>query len=639
MKIKSIIFVLVLFILPLSVQGFSGDYNVLSPDGNLALKIFLKNNKIHYEIDWFGKKMIKTSTLDYFEDDDVVVERHKLSNVDKHWETVWGQQKKIRNHYQELELSIASNNTKSRFLARVYNDGIAFRFILDSSNKPKNILWECSYITKENSKFYLPNGEKEPLGPITIEALYSEQIKPGKRGKKKHLHIPLVVETPEHLYMAIFESDLYAAKGFQTMKIEADVKRNAIVSKNKAITTETELKSPWRVILLGKTIGDFIVNNVAINLATPNILENSDWVKPGKSLWDWRVHGYRAKDGFTYGINNESYYRFIDFAAANNIEYFLIDDAWYTDVNLGSIEMSEKLDLEKVIAYANKKDVDIFLYYDRRKGSYGDEKLFEYYKSLGVKGIKYGFMGNKADFTRDAIQLSAESNLLIDFHDGPVPLAGITRTFPNAITREYCHAQQDSKKAFTPKTFVRMALINAIQGPLDMNNGIFDISGVNAKERQKGPRKPNSLHTTVTAEAARTLIIFSGLVCLPDAPEAYDAKQDLFEFIKKMPVGKWDESKVLHAKIDGYLSTARRSGEEWFIGSVHVNGGVLEIPLGFLEEDKIYEITFYEDTKQTNSKTNPEAYQVRTASIKKGAIIKAKMVAGGGHCMWIKPKN
>ncbi len=621
------------------MQGALSDYQVKSPDGNVALKVFLKNNKLNYEIVWSGKKMIETSTLEYFNGEEVIVESHKISNEDKHWEAVWGQQKNMRDHYQELELSISSNNKKSKFLARVYNDGVAFRFILDKENNTKDVLWQCTYSPKEKSHYYLPNGENEPLGPLTIEGLNLEQLKTSRKGKKRELRIPLAVKTPDDLYMAIFESDLYEAKGFQTMKIEADVKTNAIVSKNSAVATSTGLTSPWRVILLGKTMGDLIVNNVAINLATPNKLENSDWVKPGKSLWDWRVHGYTAKDGFTYGINNESYYRFIDFAAENNIEYFLIDDAWYTDVEPGNIEMSEKLDLAKVIAYAKKKDVAIFLYYDRRKGNYGDEKLFEYYKSLGVKGIKYGFMGNKPDFTRNAIESSAESNLLIDFHDGPVPLAGITRTYPNAVTREYCHAQQDSKKAFTPKTFVRMALINAIQGPLDMNNGIFDISGVNVGEREKGPRKPNSLHTTVTAEAARTLIVFSGLVVLPDAPEAYDAKQDLFEFIKKMPVGKWDESKVLHAKIDGYLSTARRSGEEWFIGSVHVNGGILDIPLDFLKENKSYTITYYEDAAKTNSKTNPEAYQVRTSTVKKGDVIKANMVAGGGHCMWIRPTN
>ncbi len=298
--------------------------------------------------------------------------------------------------------------------------------------------------------------------------------------------------------------------------------------------------------------------------------------------------------------------------------------------------LSEKLDLDKVIRYAEEKDVKLLLYYDRRQGDYGDEALFPYYKSLGMKGIKYGFMGSNVPFTRDAIKRSAESNLLIDFHDGPVPFTGVSRTYPNAITREFCHAQQDSRRAFTPKTFIRMALINAIQGPLDMNNGIFDISGVNAGEREKGPRNLNSLQTTVTAEAARTLIIFSGLVCIPDAPEAYLDKLDIFEFIKELPVGEWDETKILHAKMDSYISTARRHGDDWFIGSVHAEGGTLNIALDFLKANETYKITYYEDTEETDSKTNPEAYRVRTESVKKGDVVNAKIVAGSGHCMWIR---
>ncbi|WP_158973899.1 glycoside hydrolase family 97 catalytic domain-containing protein [Cellulophaga sp. L1A9] len=373
-----------------------------------------------------------------------------------------------------------------------------------------------------------------------------------------------------------------------------------------------------------------------LNVAAPNQIKNSSWIKPGKTLWDWRVHGYTADDGFTYGINNESYYRFLDFASENDIEYFMIDAGWYSDVKQGQIEMSENLNFDKVTNYAAEKGVSLLLYYDRKRGDYGDEDLFSYFKSLGMKGIKYGFMGEDVPFTREAIQRSAENSLLINFHDGPVPFTGISRTFPNAISREFCHAQQDSRRAFTPKTFIRMALINGIQGPLDMNNGIFDISGVNAGYREKGPKKLNSLFTTVSAEAARTLIIFSGLVCIPDAPEAYAAKSDLFEFIKQIPVAKWDETRVLHAKMDSYISTARRHGDDWYIGSVHADGGTLNINLDFLKENKAYKITYYEDTEETDSETNPEAYQVRTSTVKKGDIIKAKMVAGGGHCMWIR---
>jgi alpha-glucosidase len=439
--------------------------------------------------------------------------------------------------------------------------------------------------------------------------------------------------------MALLESDLYAAPGFQSMNLGINFFDKKIESVNKVNLDKEKSTTPWRVILLGNSAGDLVVNTTPLNLATPCQLENTDWIKPGKTLWDWRVHGYTAPDGFVYGINTESYMRFIDFAAKNDIEYFLIDDAWYTKATKGHFELSAKLDLQKVIDYAAEKKVDLMLYYDRRHGEFGDDELFPYYKSLGMKGVKYGFMGNQPDFTREAIQKSAKSNLLIDFHDGPVPFTGICRTYPNAIAREYCHAQQDSRKAFTPETFIKMALINAITGPLDMNNGNFDLNGINSGLRQKGPRIKNSYLSTVTSEVARTLIIFSGLVCIPDAPEAYAAKADLFEFIQKMPVGLWDESRILNSKIGDYITTARRHGKEWFVGSVYnQQGGTLEINLDFLDANQEYEVTFYEDTEETNCKTNPEAYRIRTGTVKKGDVIKAVLAPGGGHCMWIRPK-
>lgn len=446
-----------------------------------------------------------------------------------------------------------------------------------------------------------------------------------------------MVEQTQNRFISILESDLFSSKGFGTMKLKLNIKTGKLESNSKPKKTEGKVITPWKVVLFNKTAGNLVTNTATVNLAAPCELESTDWIKPGKTLWDWRVHGYTAPDGFEYGINTESYKRFIDFGEANGIEYFLIDDSWYKHVTKGHFELSDALDLQEVIDYAADKNIELMLYYDRVHGEYGDKELFPYYKSLSMKGIKYGFMGNNADFSRDAIKQSAESELLIDFHDGPVPYTGVRRTYPNAITREYCHAQQDSRRAFTPETFIKMALINAIQGPLDMNNGNFDLKGINAGKREKGPRELNSYLSTVVSEAARTLIIFSGLVCIPDAPEAYEAKADLFEFIKKMPVGKWDETKILNSSIGKNITTARRYGNQWFVGSViDQKGGSLDIKLDFLEAGKTYEVTFYEDTAETHCKTNPEAYQVRKGTVVKNDIIEAKLASGGGHCMWIK---
>ena len=604
---------------------------VSSPDKAIRIQLFENGGILSYSINRNGKNLILSSELSILPRQMVSVVNTNIKEEKNSWNPVWGQFSEITDHYNELQLSLDYEGVPATLYVRAYDGGSAFRFVIDDLPTEIKPAFFIEYGLSNTDEIYMPAGESMPKGPIFITDLAEMDSIPYR------WQVPLVIETNQNQFISLLESDLVSAPGFSVIDFEYDGERKKIISNNEFTFQENKLVTPWRLILLEEKIGDLLTNTVPQNVAAPLALEDPSWVRPGKTLWDWRVHGYTAADGFTYGIDTESYLRFIDFASENGIEYFMIDDAWYTDVSEGKIEMSDKLDLQRVMDYANDKGVSVLLYYDRRQGSYGDEALFPYYQKLGAKGIKYGFMGSNVSFTRDAIQLSAASKLLIDFHDSPVPFTGVTRTYPNAITKEYCHAQQDSRRAFTPQAFIRMALINALQGPLDMNNGCFDITGINAGEREKGPKAKN-LYTTVAAEAARTLIIFSGLVCIPDAPEAYAEKSDLFEFIKEMPVGKWDETKILHAKMDAYISTARRHGESWFIGSVYNEpGGTLPVTLDFLDAGKEYDITYYEDTDETHFKANPEAYRVRKGTVKKGTVINAKIAPGGGHCMWIRP--
>ena len=626
--------VFVLFVL-LSLQACSQKeqlYKLTSPDQRVMVKLKNGETGLNYQLIWEDQEMIALSQLAIFENTSVRVTGMTTASQDRIWNPVWGQFSEIRDFYNELILDLDFGTTQGKLFVRAYDKGIAFRYALTGYEEGTEATLFCEYNLAKDNNLYFPTAEDEPFGPLALSdfTLLEKQPKP---------RIPLVAEKSDK-YLSILESDLYSAKGFDVMTLGFNKEKGMLESYNKTVLQGDVTITPWRAILLGDGPGSLVTNTVPLNLAAPNKIEDPSWIKPGKTLWDWRVHGYTAPDGFTYGINTESYLRFIDFAAENDIEYFLIDDAWYSDVNPGEILLSDKLDLEKVTRYATEKGVDLILYYDNRHGTYGDQDLFPYYQSLGMKGIKYGFMGENVPFTQSALALAAESKLLVDFHDGPVPMIGVSRTMPNAITREFCHAQQDARRAFTPETFIKMALINAIQGPLDMNNGNFDIVGINSGKRQKGPSKQGSYLSTVVSEAARTLIIHSGLVCVPDAPEAYDAKQDLFEFIKKQPVGQWDESKILYGKIGTHISTARRHGESWFVGSaIDQKGGVLNITMDFLKEGMDYEATYYEDTPETHCKTNPEAYQVRVGALKKGDVVQAKMAPGGGHCMWIRPKK
>ena len=235
----------------------------------------------------------------------------------------------------------------------------------------------------------------------------------------------------------------------------------------------------------------------------------------------------------------------------------------------------------------------------------------------------------KVKETRHIVDLCAKHKLLCNFHDSPIPGSGDERTYPNYVTREFCHSQSDAKRSFSPETFCTSVFVNMLTGSLDMCNGLYSIKDADVER----PRIFQPVYTTVVAETARTFIVFSGMAIIPDIPEAYEAKADLFEFLERLPM-TWDETRVLHGKIGDYISIARRSGTTWFIGTACDEKGVtLPINLSFLDADVSYDAMIFEDAPDTHYMTNPETYRVRKHGVNKDDAIQAVLAPGGGHCV------
>jgi alpha-glucosidase len=132
-------------------------------------------------------------------------------------------------------------------------------------------------------------------------------------------------------------------------------------------------------------------------------------------------------------------------------------------------------------------------------------------------------------------------------------------------------------------------------------------------------------------------VIPTGLITLPDAPEEYLKKADLFEYLKQMPA-TWDDSRVLQSRTGAYISVAHRSGDRWFVGSVNnEEERTLNITLDFLEPGCAYEATLFEDAKNTHGLKNPEAYVISRKQVKFGDVIAARMAVGGGQAMRLTP--
>lgn len=616
--------VIILGSLLAAAHSFAAPIVVQSPDKELSASFEITDGTLTYAIAKGTTPLVSSSQIEIIPGAKMTLVEQSVSSNDSNWKPVWGQFSNIRDNHNQLSLSLTADGLPVTLQCRAFDAGVGFRFLLSEESKGKNLTFSSHTQLVDEQGYYFPQGERGVAGPL-------------KRDELKKISVPLVVTQKDGGALALFESDIYSATGFEAMKFTFNQKSKSVISTSSTAASIGEGQlTPWRLLLVDDTIGDLTVNTVALNLAAPCALEDTSWIKPGKGLWDWRVHGYNNGE-FVYGIDTRSYLRFIDFCAAQGIEYFTIDDHWYKTAKNGEMTVAPEVDINKVMSYAKEKGVKIKLYYDRRKGDFGDETLFTHYADLGASGMKYGFMGNKATFTRDALNAAAEQKMVINFHDSPVPMAGVERTLPNFISREYCHAQQDSRRAFTPETFLKTVMVNALIGPLDMANGNFGIKSINAGERKKGPKKKNSYISTVVSEVARTLVTYTGLITLPDAPEEYLKKADLFEFLKLMPT-TWDDTQVLSAAIGKHITIARRTGETWFVGSVNdQKASALDISLDFLETGKSYQAKIYQDSPDAHGVKNPEAYEIKTMTVKKGDTIPAKMAVGGGHAIILTP--
>jgi len=605
---------MVAFLATLASGVFAEEYAIESPNGLVSASFDVKDGTLFYSVLQEGRPVVRPSKVEIFADAKMAVVDHSVQENDTSWKPVWGRFSTIRDHHRELTLSMTADGMPVKLLCRAFDTGVGFRFVLSEESKGKEMSFFSACHVVGDVQYYSPEGEKGVNGPASLSQM-------------ENIQVPLIIEHPDGRSLALMESDLYSATGFEAMEIRSDAETKGPVSSSAAVSTGGGHVTPWRVLLLADTIGDFLENTVVLNLAAPCQLDDVSWIKPGKGIWDWRIRGYNNGQ-FRYNLNEQTLLHLIDFVAEQGFEWLNIDAGW----------SKRQAGLEKVFVHAKKKGIKLMLYYDRRNSVFiEDDKLFKHYAGLGASGIKYGIIRNDAAFTRYAIKEAAENKLLIDFHDRPCPMAGAERTMPNLITYEYCHAQQDGRRAFTPETSIKMAMVNALVAPLDQANGNFGINSINAGERSVGPRERNSYISTVASEVARTLVCYSGLVSLPDAPEEYLKKAGLFEYLKAMPA-TWDDTRLLQAITGETISMARRSGENWFVGTVNnQEARTLQLSLDFLEPETTYEATLYQDAADAHGIENPEAYTITNAIVKRGDVIPAKMAVGGGHAMILRP--
>ncbi len=609
---------------------------IVSPDGQIEISVRFDAGTVTYSVASADRELVRQSKLGLQVDDAPLADwqelGHSVSVQDETWKPVWGKRAEVRNHYREVVIQTKVTHPKVGrvdLVFRAYDDGVAFRYMFpETADARFKVTADLSeFFFAGDYTFWSYNGEHHNRGPETIAAA------------KGPIRCPMTMQAADDLFLCVLEA---AIDDFSWMTLATEPGSRVCRTSIQSSEVTAPFATPWRVIMVGEKPGDLVDSDLVENLNPPCAIDDPSWIKPGIAFWDWRAWGHQT-DGFTYGLDTESWHRFIDLASESGVRYLLLDANWYgEEFSKESNPLTSKpgTDIPALIKYAKSKNVGIILYLNDVAGwEYGLDRIIRSFGEWGAAGLKYGFMKNvdgqaKVQRTQTVVRLCAENKLLVDFHDGPIPPSGETRTWPNLITREYCHAQADGMRSFVPKTFVTTVFVNMVAGPLDMDNGMFDLK--NSKTQR--PRVFQEIPSTIVAETARTLITFSGLTVIPDSADSYRKHRQLFDFIaaEKMP---WDESRTLDGKIGQFITMMRRSGDTVLIASAtNEEARTLKIPLTFLDEGT-YQATLYEDAPDAHYLNNREAYTVRQQTVTNQSVIEAKMAPGGGHCIRLVPTS
>lgn len=592
---------------------------VISPDGRIKLSI--DTSKMLYSVEREGESLVSPSSFGYGFKNVDVINTTKLKH-DSSWSPVWGQNSEVRDLYHGLKLECESDGTQFEVHCRAYNDGVAFRLHVTKSN----IELKENMVIRLTSDF--PTWSFSHPWGMNCSDLQSAS-------KVKEANTPITFKSGS-AYFSFHEAALV---DYPPMFLSKQGPSGFKAEFRKNYQLKAPFSSPWRVFTIGEKAADLVTSNLILNLNEPCQIKDSSWIKPGASVWDWRVHGAQY-DGFTYGLNTASMQRLIDFAAEKGIPYAMVDAGWYGHEHSkesNPLTCIDEIDVPYLAKYAREKGVGLWLYInDKGLRHWNLETTLSTYRKWGVVGIKHGFLSSPtqegASFSLKVLKRCAKHRLMYDCHEAVKP-SGLRRTWPNFLACEYMHSLVDGPKnpVTTGRQLCIVPFLHNLAGPLDRTPGMFDLDHWQGRKYVL-----KEIPSTICAQVAQSITIFSGLLVLPDAPEAYRKHEDLFDFYRGIPM-TWDETRVLRAEVGKVFVVARRSGESWYIGSVAgEEDQALEIDLSFLGQ-KGYTARVFSDAKEAHRLTRRTAYDISTRQVKRADKLRWTIKAGGGGCVLLKP--
>ena len=642
----------------------SAPLKVTSPDGQIVLSLSdstvgpasdASSKGMHYAVDFHGKWLMDESALGLKMEGqpalgpDMKAVHVETGHVDESYTIPVGKTKSVRNQYNSASADFEDpSGRKLTIEVRAFNDGVAFRYIV-----PRQAGFTNVRIEHEQTEFRY--SKDATLYPLILEGFQTPYEDEFQMRQVSGLHrdwlvgLPLLGEVPGVGWVAVTEADIDNYAGMYLRKADAPFALHAELSPRVddaavAVETEAPVTTPWRVLMIGDAPGRLIESNIVLNLNPPSKIADTSWIRPGKSAWDWWSGEAAPSVSFKTGMNTATMKHYIDFASASGFPYMLIDAGWAAADRNGPQDYSALADITKVtpaidmpelLRYAKEKDVRIWLWSHWTSVDKYMDQAFPLFEKWGIAGVKIDFM-NRDDqqmvaWYRHVVELAAQHHLMIDFHGAYKP-DGLRRTWPNLITREGVMGKEYLKWSArtSPVHNTTLPFTRMLAGPLDYTPGAFgNVNRVNFVARQFMPMGLD----TRAHELALYVVLESPLEMVSDYPERYAGQHD-FEFIKQVPT-TWDEVRVLNGQPMEFITLARRSGRDWYVGSItNWEARSVKVPLSFLGEGK-YIAEIYADASDAG--TNATHTTFTKQPVDRTTVLDVRMVSGGGNAMWIHP--
>jgi alpha-glucosidase len=656
----------------------AGPVTVTSPNGQIAFLLFdgpatvnegapagrnaLGPEGLRYAVEFHGKRLLAESALGLEMEGQPALGpgMHRTgaatTSVDESYTIPVGKTRTVRDHYNAVRAEFEdASGRKLTIEARVFDDGVGFRYVVPEQPALKQVR-----IAQELTDFrYVKDATTYPLildgYQSSWEDEYQQRLVSGLH-RDWLIGTPLLAEEPGIGWVAITEADIdnyagmFLRKGKGSTSVRADLSPRVDASGiampgGIAVETATPFASPWRILMIGDEPGRLIESNIILNLNPPSKIADTSWIRAGKSAWDWWSGEAAPSVSFKTGMNTATMKHYIDFASASGFPYMLIDAGWAVSADrkdpgdyaaeTNITQVIPAVDMQELLRYAKEKHVRIWLWSHWKSVNEYMDQAFPLYEKWGVAGVKIDFM-NRNDqwmvgFYRRVVENAAAHHLMIDFH-GAYPPDGLRRTWPNLMTREGVMGKEYLKWSarVTPIHNTTLPFTRMLAGPLDYTPGAFGNS--NRENFVARNVMPMGLGTRAH-ELALYVVLESPFEMVSDYPEHYQGQKE-FDFIRQVPAS-WDEVRVLNGRPMENITLARRSGRDWYVGSLtNWDARTVKVPLSFLGPGN-YVAEIYADAPDSAAEATHTTLTRQT--VDRTTVLDVRMVSGGGNAMWIHP--